>query len=657
MSSDKKRSTKTTTTTSTNQRGNRDKGGKGARKRRTAECAAVVGRILVLHGNRQTGELLLSRMDKLRKKFRKERGYELVAIDAPHMHLEDPLLRTWWKTRETSEGLDDTLRVLCETWNGDSNGKHTERNSGSSIVNHRVGGSVEDNDNDPAPTPFCGVLGFSQGARLAHLMAVLHEHGKRRPTRRPNDNDDDANDRWFPGLKFVILAAGYDAPLPDVVQQLLVAPSSSATTDPANQPTLGKVTSLHVWGEADKLITPEQSRQLSLRYQNPAMRVHDGGHHVPMRAANVAAYLDFVGTLHGTGSAASSSVEASPLEASSVRPSGSVVDGVDKLSVSSSASQPASHKADRNVEASRLPTTKATTTTMTKDTTTTAEPNGILATTTEPPDADNLQAQLDELEAIQTIYPDEFRLTMKSLPTAAINEGTFNDFPIRYEVDLVRTDEDGDSAAWWPPRPVAVGVTYPPNYPLERGPIVRLVHANNVMELASAQAEQCLDEMRRAAQLEQGMCCVLSCIQAAREYFDSGRARRQVRTNRDDTSSTQSWDESDAPNEPTTAHVSKIKPSSRARIDECNLQGLDIAESILKSHNRHSADRQTPRGGKGGSWTYTIGLVGKPSVRFSLYLLAERTLITNAHPALSQRLSGGKVHVLQRGDGVRSAAR
>jgi Serine hydrolase (FSH1)/RWD domain len=612
----------------------------------------------VLHGNRQTGELLLSRMDKLRKKILKERGYELVAIDAPHMHSEDdPLLRTWWKTRETSEGLDDTLRALCETWDGDSKGKHNERSSGSSSSssNHRDVGSVEV---DSSP-PFCGVLGFSQGARLAHLMAVLHEHGRRRPPNRPNDDDDaDHDDRWFPGLTFVILAAGYDAPLPDVVRELLVPP---VPIDDDHQPTIHKVASLHVWGEADKLIPPQQSRQLSLRYRNPTIHVHDGGHHVPMRAANIQAYLDFVVTLHGTGSAASSSVEASPLEeAASVRPSGSVVDGVERLSVSSSASQqPASHKADRNVEASRLPTTKATTTTMTKDTTTTAEPNGILATTTEPPDPDNLQAQLDELEAIQAIYPDEFRLQTKSRPPSAINEATFNDFPIRYEVDLVRADDD-DPVAWWPPRPIAVGVTYPHTYPLERGPIVRLVHANNVMELATAQAEQCLGEMQHAAQLEQGMCCVLSCIQAAREYFESGRARQQVRTNRDDAPSilsTQSRDESDAPNEPTTAQVSKIQPSSKARIDECNVQGLSVAESVLKAHNCNSADRQVPRGGKGGSWTYTIGLVGKPSVRVSLYLLAERTLITSAHPALSQRLSGGKVHVLQRGDGVRSAAR
>ena len=39
--------------------------------------------ILVLHGNRQTGQLLLNRMDKLRKKLQ-SRGLTLIAPDAPH---------------------------------------------------------------------------------------------------------------------------------------------------------------------------------------------------------------------------------------------------------------------------------------------------------------------------------------------------------------------------------------------------------------------------------------------------------------------------------------------------------------------------------------------------------------------------------------------
>ncbi|KAL3794590.1 hypothetical protein HJC23_008046 [Cyclotella cryptica] len=42
-------------------------------------------KILVLHGNRQTGDLLLHRMDKLHKAIRREFQWEMVAPDAPHV--------------------------------------------------------------------------------------------------------------------------------------------------------------------------------------------------------------------------------------------------------------------------------------------------------------------------------------------------------------------------------------------------------------------------------------------------------------------------------------------------------------------------------------------------------------------------------------------
>jgi hypothetical protein len=46
---------------------------------------------------------------------------------------------------------------------------------------------------------FVGIMGFSQGARLAHLTTICHEQ-------QP--------ETFFPGLKFVVMVAGYEAPLP-----------------------------------------------------------------------------------------------------------------------------------------------------------------------------------------------------------------------------------------------------------------------------------------------------------------------------------------------------------------------------------------------------------------------------------------------------------
>jgi len=135
--------------------------------------------LLVLHGNHQTGELLLGRIERLTKRLKKEFGIEAIAPDAPF--LVDPsgsgdgnnksscLLRTWWnRDGDNYVGLEDTLDTI-------QNVVQQEETETSRIV---------------------GILGFSQGARLGHLLAILHETHP---------------EAWFPHLKFAILVAGYDS--------------------------------------------------------------------------------------------------------------------------------------------------------------------------------------------------------------------------------------------------------------------------------------------------------------------------------------------------------------------------------------------------------------------------------------------------------------
>ena len=60
------------------------------------------------------------------------------------------------------------------------------------------------------------------------------------------------------------------------------------------------------------------------------------------------------------------------------------------------------------------------------------------------------------------------------------------------------------------------------------------------------------------------------------------------------------------------------------KIHQCNIEGLAIAEALLFQAQRSVMPTTTPSdeltlsstpvlSGKGGSWIYTIGLVGKPS--------------------------------------------
>ena len=124
-------------------------------------------KILLLHGNRQTGQLLLGRMDKLRKKLQRI-NIQLVAPDAPFLHANDDNLRQWWSRTDNGvcKGLQESMDYIKGMWESDSS--------------------------------FEGILGFSQGARMAHLVALTAAK----------------EETAFEGLKYVIMVAGYDAPLP-----------------------------------------------------------------------------------------------------------------------------------------------------------------------------------------------------------------------------------------------------------------------------------------------------------------------------------------------------------------------------------------------------------------------------------------------------------
>jgi dienelactone hydrolase len=202
---------------------------KGAQQQHQEQQHQPTKRILVLHGSRQTGDLLLGRMDKLRKRLEKL-NYELVAPSAVFAHPENPELRHWWNHVEgtnTYDGLiEQTLPQLQQLWKTTSN--------------------------------CVGLLGFSQGARLAHLLTLLHD-------RQPS--------LYLPGLQFTIMVANYDAPLPDGLDAVCSGLSSMS------QPQSPKIQipSLHVWGMSDALISPAQSKAVLAYYESAVPHIHESG--------------------------------------------------------------------------------------------------------------------------------------------------------------------------------------------------------------------------------------------------------------------------------------------------------------------------------------------------------------------------------------------
>jgi hypothetical protein len=77
-------------------------------------------------------------------------------------------------------------------------------------------------------------------------------------------------DVYFSGLQFVILVAGYDRALPDGYDTIIAPPRLASTTSASDQETLTITTrSLHIWGVADKLIRPDESKAQLCRYADP----------------------------------------------------------------------------------------------------------------------------------------------------------------------------------------------------------------------------------------------------------------------------------------------------------------------------------------------------------------------------------------------------
>lgn len=108
---------------------------------------------------------------------------------------------------------------------------------------------------------FVGMIGFSQGARFVELLLRL-----------------DRSSFDFGGLCFGIMVAGYDAPFPN----------NLGAKDLVTIPTL------HVIGQADKLVPPQSSRAAAQHFLDPQFLEHEGGHHVPMQSPRVRAYVEFI---------------------------------------------------------------------------------------------------------------------------------------------------------------------------------------------------------------------------------------------------------------------------------------------------------------------------------------------------------------------------
>ena len=200
-------------------------------------------RVLCLHGYAQTAAEFGAHFKRVASACP---SAEFVYLDAPHVVPSTMIPgkegRAWWRPSKNAEGqwefdgVDDSLEVVRRCVSA-----------------------------DPAIT---AVMGFSQGATLASLLAGLHAR--------------DGRDSPVPDLRRAAFAGGFAfAPARPNHERLFRAPLV--------------LPSLHVTGANDKIVSPRSSQRLAALFAAPALHEHPAGHaaHSGRACASLDAYHSF----------------------------------------------------------------------------------------------------------------------------------------------------------------------------------------------------------------------------------------------------------------------------------------------------------------------------------------------------------------------------
>ncbi len=380
----------------------------------------------------------------------------------------------------------------------------------------------------------------------------------------------------------------------------------------------------------DTLILPESSQKIQRYYRDANVYEHAGGHFVPVKTADVDVYMQFIQKILKSN-AEPETAAANDMSSSNTEPLNGFTNGAAKSHNTSTSTNQSSFD---DIHKAGSATIEQGTHALLHITTTGTPPTFTSPSTPDLPDAETALAQQDEVEALSAIFPEEFTLISKML-----NDDKYQ-HPIVYQIALKPMEDDLNNNAVvgrWPPHPLTLQVRYPPSYPGLSLPDLSLIHNNNVFEFSSSHSAALLQAMKEAAEAEFGMPCILSCVYAAREWLESEPPTVTTENGADHTTSTLNAEGED-PDEILETPVNDkdetdrkgalfaITPVTAERKQQCIQEGLEIAHALLgrsKAGDSIAADVPTDSClGKGGSWSYTIGLVGKPSAGKSTFFNA-----------------------------------
>lgn len=240
----------------------------------TSKQQAYKGKILFLHGYTQNASLFYAKTSALRKKIIKL-GYKCQYLNAPYVltpsdlpttdslskfgssDQNDVTYRGWWvKLVKTNDGInmDDSIKALK---------RYIHQGE---MIPDDEGEPLGKEDEDDAKLPIVGLVGFSQGAAFAGLVA--EKFGELFDTTP---------------LKFVILYSGFKL---DTSKK-----SGNEQYSHFYELKLDSLRYLHVYGELDTVVAEDRSLSLyNITKDKSDLLKHPGGHFVP----NSKVYIDQV---------------------------------------------------------------------------------------------------------------------------------------------------------------------------------------------------------------------------------------------------------------------------------------------------------------------------------------------------------------------------
>ncbi|CAG9535705.1 unnamed protein product [Cercopithifilaria johnstoni] len=197
-------------------------------------------KILCLHGYQQNATVFRSKSGSFRRPMKKYADF--VFMNAPH-EVE------WEHASETESDAACVAPADCRGWWYVSQRFHTRKVKDHEGFEESVQAVV---DFARKEGPFDGLLGFSQGATLAFLLSAL---------KRKEDVNID--------FRFLILISGF--------------PSRNLEHQKLNEMAQSNLPCLHVYGEADKVVSHELSAKLVELFDKDMIVVveHPGGHMMP----------------------------------------------------------------------------------------------------------------------------------------------------------------------------------------------------------------------------------------------------------------------------------------------------------------------------------------------------------------------------------------